>query len=644
MAHAVRADTITNLEVYLDQFILQTQANGIAVHRATTASEANKIVLEIIRAQGTDLVAKSKSMVSEEIELNHALEAAGVKSVETDLGEYIVQLRRERPSHIITPAVHLTRQQVGDTFERELGIPHTDDVNDLTAAAHQQLRRIFLTAGVGISGVNFGVAESGALCIVTNEGNGRMVTTLPPVHIALMGVERLVPTWEDLALMLSLLPRSATGQKLTVYVNLIRGPRRLGEFDGARSRHLILIDDGRSALRGSPLEESLLCIRCGACLNACPIFREIGGHAYVGRSGETTPYPGPIGSVISPGLFSQGEFGQLARASTLCGACREACPVDIDLPKLLLRTRAGGREGERERGNGPGPIVLGLRVYTWLATDARRFRSAQRLAATVARLISPRSPWMRFPAFTGWGISRRFPRPAEPFSSQLSRRHDPGSSAGGSFNTSQFEQDGGRDEIYQSAAGGTGPVERSFLPLDRDLIERFAEELRALGGEFRVCSPDNLAEEIISLLHQRDIKEVLSWESSQLPVGLLDKLHAAGIRRIGGEVSDSGEDDPAHGAAGITGAQAAVAETGTLVLSASADRPLSTSLLPEIHIAILQPGDIYKDLPQILALPVVQEASSTVLISGPSRTADIEMTLTIGVHGPREVYVFCPSG
>ena len=217
----------------------------------------------------------------------------------------------------------------------------------MTNAARRTLRQVFLEADIGISGVNFGVAETGTLCLVTNEGNGRMVTTVPPVHIALMGIERIVPALDDLALMLSLLPRSATGQKLSVYTSLINRPRKPWDPDGPQERHVILVDNGRRAVQASDLREILYCIRCGSCLNACPVFREIGGHAYVSVDGKGSPYPGPMGSVVSPALFGQLEYGHLARASSLCGACREACPVDIDLPKLLLRIRAGIRANQR---------------------------------------------------------------------------------------------------------------------------------------------------------------------------------------------------------------------------------------------------------------------------------------------------------
>ncbi len=351
-AHAVRAEVIAHLDDYVQAFAARLEANGVHVHHAADACQAIETVLEIARtsqtrvaAAGSDaigpregshaelLFAKSKSMVTEEIELNRALGDHGYRVVETDLGEYIVQLRGEKPAHIITPAVHLQRRQIGELFHEKLGMDFTDDIPTLTAAARKVLRNVFLTADVGISGVNFGVAATGTLCIVTNEGNGRMVTTVPPVHIALMGMERLVPTLDDLALMLSLLPRSATGQKLSVYTQLIHSPRRHGEVDGAAERHVIILDNGRSRIGRSGLREALYCIRCGACLNACPVFREIGGHAYVGADGEPAPYPGPIGSVISPGLLGLQEFGHLAQASSLCGACKDACPVNIDLPR-----------------------------------------------------------------------------------------------------------------------------------------------------------------------------------------------------------------------------------------------------------------------------------------------------------------------
>src|SRR6266545_2762721 len=404
-AHAVRADVIIQLDEYLEQFISKAKENRVTIHRAQNADEAIKIILEIVGEDGRPplrkLVAKSKSMVSEEINLNHALEKEGIRVVETDLGEFIVQLRNERPAHIITPAVHLRRNDVAQLFHEKLGIPYTEDIPTLTNTARKILREVFLTADIGISGVNFGIVETGGICLVTNEGNGRMVTTMPPTHIALMGMERLVPTLDDLALMLSLLPRSATGQKLSVYTQVLHSPLN------GQHRHIIILDNGRSKLRNSPLRESLYCIRCGACLNACPVFRELGGHAY------GSVYHGPIGSFILPGLLGS-EFVPLAQASSLCGACKEACPVDIDLPKLLTRVRAGQSEmieGKKKEGSGLSWLSKNfLRIYSLVACSPRLFALSQKFAALGTRLVSPFRDHIRLPAFTGWGYSKDLPR------------------------------------------------------------------------------------------------------------------------------------------------------------------------------------------------------------------------------------------
>lgn len=639
-AHTSRARTIVNLDQYLEQFIEVALSNGMIVHRAVHAAQARQIVLDIARQAHAQLVAKSKTMVGEEIRINRALESAGIQVVETDLGEYIVQLRGEPPSHIITPAVHLRRNEVAETFQEKLGIPYDEGIQSMTETARQVLRDTFLRADIGISGVNFGVAESGSLCIVTNEGNGRLVTTLPPVHIALMGIERLVPTMDDLALMLYLLPRSATGQKITVYTNLIHGPRRPGEVDGPTERHLVLVDNGRSTLRQSQFAEILYCIRCGACLNACPVFREIGGHAYVGVHGEITPYPGPIGSVISPGLFGQPEFGQLARASTLCGACKDACPVDIDLPKLLLRVRAGGLQTPPSRSmhqtsksegvpgknppltHVPRSLKIGLHLYTWIATSPRRFAAAQRLAGYGSRLLAPFSAWIRLPAFTGWGYNRDFPRPATtPFHARYANL----------TKTVKGAKTPASPRSLNPTPPSPSPVSPGSSPLT--LLQRFEMELTQLGATFSICSTDVLAERVRMLLQERGINALQAWGASQLPRGLLEEILSHGLH-----VSHDPDETLK---AGLTGVLAGIAETGTLVVTAAEGQPLTASLLPEIHIAVMQAGNIHASLPDALNLREVQEASSIALISGPSRTADIEMTLTIGVHGPRELHVLC---
>lgn len=628
-AHAIRAEVVANLDHYLDQFVRNVQANGIVVHQAKDATQAVQIVLDIALRKQARLIAKSKSMMSEEINLNPALERAGIKVVETDLGEYIVQLRGERPGHLITPAVHLRRQEVGQTFHEKLGLPLTEDVPTMTSAARQILREVFLNADIGISGVNLGVAETGALCLLTNEGNGRMVSTLPPVHIALMGLERLVPTLDDLAVILEVLPRASTGQKLTVYVSLINQPRRPGDADGSCERHLILIDNGRRLIQKSPLAEALLCVRCGACLNICPVFREIGGHAYyTGQHGASGVYAGPIGSVLSPALWGQDEFGHLARASSLCGACKDSCPVDIDLPKLLLQVRAGGINPTLDKYiQAPRSLKLGLSLFTWVATHPGRFSLAQKLAALGSRLISPFDNWLRLPAFTGWGYSKDLPRPArQSFQDRWKKRR---SSIKGINQPNYQLIKPGAEEQASSTDTGNEVQHKST----ESLVTRFKEELIALDGAVTVCNEDNLPDQLLNFLLEREINSIQAWEAANLPSGLLETLISAGI-----QVTHQPE---ANIQVGLTGAVAACSESGTILLTAGPGRPLTASLLPALHIAILHASDIYENLAKVLNLDEVRNASALALISGPSRTADIEMTLTIGMHGPQEVHVFC---
>jgi L-lactate dehydrogenase complex protein LldF len=631
-AHRVRADVVAHLDGYIEQFARQAQQNGMIVHRASDAKEAVRIVLEICANHNAKLVAKSKTMLGEEIELNHALEKAGLQVVETDLGEYIIQLRGERPSHLIAPAVHLRRAEVGQTFHDKLGEPLTDDIPTMTGVARRILRNVFLTADIGISGVNFGVAETGTVCVLTNEGNGRMVTTYPPVHIALMGIERLVPSLDDLSLMLSLLARSGTGQKLTVYTSLLHGPRREGEVDGPLERHLVLVDNGRSRISRSSLSEILYCIRCGSCLNACPVFRELGGHAYVGIHGAPTSYPGPIGSVLSPALFSQNEFSNLARTSSLCGACKEACPVDIDLPKLLLRVRAGGIEAQPNRtpGNIPFALKWGLRVFSLAASHPFLYAVAQKLAGFGGRLMAPTQPWLRLPAVTGWGYSKDFPRPAgRSFQARWSNRQTI------LLNSEPAPAPDAANTMSQDAPA----IKTSTMAQipNQSLSQRFAHELESLGGHVVFCQAENVGSAVLSLLQDRQVKTLLSWDDQH--GGFLTDMVKA-IRAAGIEVAHS--PDP-QAQAGLTGARAAAAETGSVLVQSGPGMPLTASLLPEIHLVVLYEDQIMSSVAEVLSLidSTSPYPAALALISGPSRTADIEMALTIGVHGPREIHVFC---
>ncbi len=358
----------------------------------------------ILDQTGSRLAVKSKSMVSEEIELNAHLEEKGVDVVETDLGEFIAQLAGDTPSHIIAPVLHWTRQDVGALFARRLGVAYTDDPTELNAIARDHLREIFLQADVGISGVNMAVAESGSLIVVTNEGNGRLTTTAPKVHVALMGMERIVSRWEDAAVILEVLARSATGQHLSVYTNVITGPRRAEDHDGPEEVHVVIIDNGRSDILGGPTAEILACIRCGACLNVCPVFRSVGGHAY------GTVYSGPVGSIVTPGLQGMDPWWDLPFASTLCGACEEICPVRIQIPSMLLQLREQAASEERL----PGWLEAGMKSYTRAATSPSRWARAKKWASRLSAPLSSRGWLRRIPGpGRGWTRYRDLPRPAK---------------------------------------------------------------------------------------------------------------------------------------------------------------------------------------------------------------------------------------
>src|SRR5215218_4684244 len=342
-ARAAKDETLAHLDKYLEAFAENAGRAGAVIHWARDGGEACRVVLELIRARGASKVVKSKSMATEEIHLNAALEAEGLAPVETDLGEWIIQLAHETPSHIVVPAIHKSKRQIAELFAEKVGIEPTDDVAVLTGAARRILRQSFAEAEVGISGVNFGVAETGTILILENEGNARLTTSLPRTHIALMGIEKVIPRLEDLDVFLKLLPRSGTGQQLTAYQSLLTGAKRRAEDEGPEELHIVLMDNGRSRMLAHPVtRQSLACIRCGACLNACPVYQQVGGHAY------GSVYPGPIGAVITPQLMGIQKAAQLPYASSLCGACREVCPVKIDIPELLLHLRAEVTEGTKE--------------------------------------------------------------------------------------------------------------------------------------------------------------------------------------------------------------------------------------------------------------------------------------------------------
>ena len=387
-ARSVKEETLLHLDRYLVQFVDNVEKAGATIHWARDGQEACAIVLELVNARGAKMVVKSKSMATEEIHLNAALEAAGIEPIETDLGEWIIQLAGETPSHIVVPAIHKTKAQIADLFVDKVGIEKTDNVDVLTKTARRILRERFARAEVGISGVNFGVAETGTILILENEGNVRMTTSLPKTHIAVMGIEKIVPKFADLDVFLKLLPRSGTGQRLTAYQSLITGKKRNAADEGPDDVHIVLMDNGRSRMLAHPVtRHSLACIRCGACLNACPVYQQVGGHAY------GSVYPGPIGAVITPQLIGISKAKQLPYASSLCGACREVCPVKIDIPELLLHLRAEITDGSAGGARSDQPTKrkfgesLAFRLYGFAWSSPARYRFGLKAARLMQKLI-----------------------------------------------------------------------------------------------------------------------------------------------------------------------------------------------------------------------------------------------------------------
>ncbi len=404
-AREIKEQVIGNLDLYLSQLEDNVVRLGGMVHWARTGKDARAIVLELARRNDVKRVVKAKSMVTEEIELNEALEDAGIEAVETDLGEYIVQLAHEKPSHILAPAIHKSKGDISDLFAAKLGVANLKEAEEMTVVARQRLREKFLTADMGITGANFGVAETGTIVLVENEGNIRLSTTLPRIHVALMGIEKLVPSLDDLAVFLKILARSASGQKMSSYVSLITGARRAGEADGAEEFHLIILDNGRTRLLADEeMRESLYCLRCGACLNVCPVYQKIGGHAY------GSVYSGPIGSIITPAFAGLEKSKDLPFASTLCGACREICPVRIDIPRILLKLRSDWSEGNRHDG---GPLLLEkLAIKLWAFAMRHRiiYNLAFRLPAFFQGPFLEDGKIKQLPfALGGWTQNRDFP-------------------------------------------------------------------------------------------------------------------------------------------------------------------------------------------------------------------------------------------
>src|SRR5690625_2570742 len=405
LGEEIRTHTLENIDYYLQQLSNNVCSRGGNVFFAQTGEEANEYIQHVVKKKSAKKVVKSKSMVTEEIGLNEQLEKDGVDVVESDLGEWILQLDEDPPSHIVTPALHKNKEQIRETFFEKKGYDETDKPEELASFARQQLRQEFLEADIGITGCNFAVAESGSVTFVTNEGNARMVTSLPETQISVMGMERLVPTWEELDILVSLLTRAAVGQKLTSYVTSITGTRLAGETDGPEEYHLVIVDNGRSKILGTEFQSALHCIRCAACINVCPVYRHVGGHAY------GSIYPGPIGAVLTPLLDGYESHHDLPYASTLCGACTEVCPVKIPLHEQLIRHR----EIIIEEGHKTAiPEKVMMKGFAQWASTPVAYKMSTSMARTALK------PWYKDEKISngpgpmkGWTNTRNFPAPSK---------------------------------------------------------------------------------------------------------------------------------------------------------------------------------------------------------------------------------------
>jgi len=630
-----RASTLAQLPDHLQTFEEVARENGSQVHRAAGPSQVSQIVIDIAQRHGVSLVTKTKSMTTEEIHLNQTLEEAGITPIETDLGEFIIQLANEPPFHILAPATHKTKEQVAELFTQAKGQEvKADDISELTAEARELLREKFLAAGMGITGGNIGIAETGSVVLVTNEGNGEMVTALPPVHVVVIGIEKITPTWDDAAVWLALLARSATGQPLSVYTTFISGPARQEDPDGPDELHIILLDNGRSDLLGTKYEEALQCIRCGACLNVCPVYREAGGHAY------GSPYSGPIGAVISPLLYGLEEYEGLPQASSLCGACLDVCPARIDLPRMLLALRADEVDRRimpwHERlAEGAAASVFGHERLMRLSTAALRLlqrpitrRGKLRLPDSLnlmpGRQLPPLAPkpfrdiWKDLDADSSM-ISFPPPRESTPVQSsqdELARQESP------------FLQR--VPELAKSPAPWLS--RRNYS----NLSSQFETALTNAGGEVkRARDLEGALSFLGEILNQSRVQKALA--NHQVPFDTLD-LHILwpGVSwSIAGGDADEFRSFGAQADIGISRAEAALAETGSVAVQSGLGLSRLTALLPPIHLVLVPSSCLTTDIfTWVSARDGVLPAALT-LISGPSKTGDIEQTLTTGVHGPK---------
>jgi L-lactate dehydrogenase complex protein LldF len=642
---AIKDTTLQSLDRHLSALESAVVAAGGEVHWANDGAEACSLVAGIARAAGVDEVVKVKSIATDEIKLNEALAAAGVQAVETDLAELIIQLGDDVQSHILVPAIHKNRAEIRDLFQRELGLPDlTDEPAALAEAARLHLRRKFLDARMGISGANFAVAETGTVCVFESEGNGRMCTTLPEVLVTVMGIEKLVPSWGDMEVFLQLLPRSSTGERMNPYTSFWSGVR---EGDGPREFHLVLLDNGRTGVLADQVgRQALRCIRCSACLNVCPVYSRTGGHAY------ESVYPGPIGAILTPQLHGLRSGRSLPYASSLCGACYEVCPVEIDIPRVLVHLRARVVESEPAWK----PEKAAMRAIYRAFSSARAFERAQRAARLGARPLArgrgriERLPW----PLSGWSSTRDLPEPPKETFREWWRRErgDPGAAsisvplppAPGRPRRPDIRGGEARSAIlgrvHSALADRPAAVEvpreyrRRSERSRAQVADLFADRVGEYRASVRRARPAELLDTLAELCRERGARRLA------IPTDLPDEWRPEGVELVPDTGLSAPELDELDGA--LTGCALAIAETGTIVLDGGPGQGRrALSLVPDYHLCVVSEDQVADLVPEAVELlePAVRGGRPLTFVSGPSATSDIELNRVEGVHGPRTLHV-----